>query len=201
MFPDSTLVNKRIPKKTFYENANFSPAVKKAFTEQVKSIIWMNKISAETISVAADKSITEIEVFMLEINRDDIDNAVLTSIDKSIPYNIIFMIKYDDKMQCCAIYKGNNINKTISTGWKKTGEIEIKLKGIDLDTVWENIIIQIGDVQIEQGKTLDEQLAIDEQRAKLQKEIARLEKLARSEKQPKKKFDIVKQIQKLKEDN
>lgn len=38
----------------------------------------------------------------------------------------------------------------------------------------------------------------DEQRAKLQKEIARLEKQARAEKQPKKKFELVQEIKRLK---
>ena len=70
----------------------------------------------------------------------------------------------------------------------------IELKGLDLDAVWENIIIQIGGITIEQGRTLDEQISIDEQRAKLQKEIDRLEKLARAEKQPKKKFELYQEI-------
>ncbi len=46
--------------------------------------------------------------------------------------------------------------------------------------------------------SLDEQIAADEQKAKLEKEIARLEKLARTEKQPKKKFELVQEIKKLK---
>ena len=60
--------------------------------------------------------------------------------------------------------------------------------------MWQNIIVQIGNVQIEQGKTLEEQLAIDEKRVKLLKEIDKLEKLARAEKQPKKKFELVSRL-------
>ena len=67
----------------------------------------------------------------------------------------------------------------------------------DQYTVWENIIVQIGGLTVEQGNSLEEQIAIDEQRNKLQKEIARLEKLARAEKQPKKKFELVQEINKL----
>ena len=52
---------------------------------------------------------------------------------------------------------------------------------------------------MEQGHSLDEQIALDEKRAKIQKEIDRLEKLARAEKQPKKKFELVQEIRKLKE--
>lgn len=48
---------------------------------------------------------------------------------------------------------------------------------------------------MEQGHSLDEQIALDEKRAKIQKEIDRLEKLARAEKQPKKKFELVQEIE------
>ena len=51
---------------------------------------------------------------------------------------------------------------------------------------------------VSQGNTLDEQIAVDEQKAKLQKEISRLEKLARAEKQPKKKFELAQQANVLK---
>ena len=77
-------------------------------------------------------------------------------------------------------------------------KLSIEMKGLDLDAAWENIIIQIGDLTIEQGRTLDEQISIDGQRAKLQKKIDRLEKLARTEKQPKKKFELAQQVSKLK---
>ena len=69
-----------------------------------------------------------------------------------------------------------------------------------MDAVWENIIVQIGGIMIDQGNTLDEQIAVDEQKAKLQKEISRLEKLARAEKQPKKKFDLVLKMKELKKE-
>jgi hypothetical protein len=67
-----------------------------------------------------------------------------------------------------------------------------------LDTVWENLITQVGGIEIEQGHSLDEQIAADEQKAKLEKEIARLERQARNEKQPKKKFELVQEIKRLK---
>ena len=67
-----------------------------------------------------------------------------------------------------------------------------------MDAVWENVIVQVGNIRLQTGNTLDQQIAIDEQRAKLEKEIARLEKLAWAEKQPKKKFELVQKINDLK---
>lgn len=66
-----------------------------------------------------------------------------------------------------------------------------------LDKVWENIVVDIGEVSIADGNTLDEQIAADERRQKMEKEIAKLEKQARAEKQPKKKFELVQQIRQL----
>ena len=63
--------------------------------------------------------------------------------------------------------------------------------------VWENIVVDIGGVSIADGNTLDEQIAADERRQKIEKEITKLEKQARAEKQPKKKFELVQQIKKL----
>ena len=53
-------------------------------------------------------------------------------------------------------------------------------------------------MEIEQGKTLDEQIEKDELRNKLLSEIEKLEKKARSEKQPKKKFELATQVKSLK---
>ena len=93
-----------------------------------------------------------------------------------------------------SIYHG----KLIQTEWKPADSFNYALQGLDLDSVWNNLIVQIGNIQMAEGNTLDEQIAVDEKRAKVLKEIERLEALARKEKQPKKKFELVQQIQKLK---
>ena len=67
-----------------------------------------------------------------------------------------------------------------------------------MDAVWENLIIQVGGVEVGQGKSLDGQIQIDGQKAKMQKEIEKLEKQARNEKQPNKKFQLAQQAKTLK---
>lgn len=61
-------------------------------------------------------------------------------------------------------------------------------------------MVDIGEVSIADGNTLDEQIAADERQQKIEKEIAKLEKQARAEKQPKKKFELVQRIKSLKEE-
>ena len=91
-------------------------------------------------------------------------------------------------------------SKLMQTEWKRKDDLSIELKGLNMDAVWENIIIQIGGIKMDQGNTLDEQIAVDEQRMKIQKEIDRLTKAAKNEKQPKKKFELAQQINKLKQE-
>ena len=85
----------------------------------------------------------------------------------------------------------------MQTDWKPTESCTIELRGLNLDKVWENIVVDIGGVSIADGNTLDEQIAADERQQKIEKEIAKLEKQARAEKQPKKKFELVQQIRML----
>lgn len=56
------------------------------------------------------------------------------------------------------------------------------------------IVAETAGVVVAQGQSLDEQLAAQQKRQKLEKEIAKLEKLAWAEKQPKRKMEIVQKI-------
>ena len=78
-------------------------------------------------------------------------------------------------------------------------ELNLKIEGLNMDAVWENLIIQVGGVELEQGNSLDEQIAVDERKEKLVKEIEKLEKQARNEKQPNKKFQLAQHVNMLKE--
>lgn len=61
----------------------------------------------------------------------------------------------------------------------------------------ESVVTQIGHIEIEGGNTLNEQIALDDRRAKLQKEIDKLEKQAWAEKQPKRKFELMQKIREM----
>ncbi len=201
--PATTEFNKKIPKQMFYENAKITPEQKKAFVSDIKSIYWCNKISPQTINVSEGENVSEIEIFKIDLYNEIINESILKLVDKSIPYNIVFVLEFQEKQQLWVQNKKISESGSVSadkyfhTEWQNRDEQKLEIKGLNIDAVWENIVVQIGNVEIEEGNTLDEQIAADEKRAKLEKEIARLEKMARNEKQPKKKFEIVQQINKL----
>lgn len=200
----STEFNKRIPKQKFYENTKVSPAMKKAFVEQIKLIYWRNKLAVSTMNIAPGETVTEIEVIELKLASPQLNEAVLKLIDKAIPYHILFILTYESKAQAWIGYKeaatsgeSFKVNRYYHTDWMPEHELNLKFEGLNIDAVWENLIAQIGGIKIGQGKSLDEQIQIEDQKAKLQKEIEKLEKQARNEKQPRKKFEMAQQIKKL----
>lgn len=204
-FPQTTEFNKRIPKQKFYENMEVSPALKRVFVEQIKLIHWRNKLAVSTMNIAPGETVTEIEVIEVKLAQPQLNEAVLKQIDKVIPYHILFILSFDGKVQAWTGYKeategGNKaykVNKYYHTDWMPQDELNLKIEGLNMDTVWENLIIQVGGVEVGQGKSLDEQIQLDEQKAKLQKEIEKLGKQARNEKQPNKKFELAQKIKKL----
>ena len=90
------------------------------------------------------------------------------------------------------------VNRYYHTDWMPEGELTLEIDGLNLNAVWDNFIIQVGGVELEQGNSLDEQIAVDERKEKLIKEIAKLEKQARAEKRPKRKFGLHQKINELK---
>ena len=204
--PKSTEFNKRIPKQKFYENIAVTSAMKKAFVEQIRIIYWRNKIAATTLNLAAGEQVTEIEVIEIKLASPQINETALKQIDREIPYHILFVLSFDSKVQAWIGYKeaagGDNkafkVNKYYHTEWMSEEELHLSIDGLNMDAVWENLIIQVGNVEVGQGKSLDEQIQIDDQKAKLQKKIEKLEKQAWNEKQPNKKFRFAQQVKTLK---
>lgn len=74
----------------------------------------------------------------------------------------------------------------------------ITITGLDLDAAWQNIICTLGDFSVESDKSLTEQIKVNEEQAKLQAQIDRLDRQMRAERQPRRKNELFKQIQKLK---
>ena len=205
-FPQTTEFNKRIPKQKFYENIDVSPALKRVFVEQIKLIHWRNKLAESTLNIAPGQAVTEIEVIEIKLIQPQLDEAVLRQIDKEIPYHILFVLSYGNKVQAWTGYKeaaesgkkAFKVNKYYHTEWMLEDELILDIEGLNMDAVWDNFIIQVGGVELEQGNDLAEQIELDDRKVQLTKDIEKLEKQARSEKQPNKKFQLAQQVKNLK---
>ncbi len=190
--PKSTEITKQLPKKAIYTKFNMNTAAKDKFDSEISKIVIVNEISPTTTTLEKGKEVSSFFVLLVSLKKKEFSENIIAQLSKLIPQNILFILEFEGKCKL-AVYR----TKLIQSEWISSDKCTIQLNGLNVDTVWENIIVQIGGIQIESGNTLDEQIALDEQRKKLQKDIDRLEKLARVEKQPKKKFEIVQEVQSL----
>ncbi len=193
--PKATELSKQLPKNAIYAKFQMNTAEKAKIDADISRITIVNEVSAEKVHIAAGNQVKSFFVLLVALKKKDFDDKTIITISKLIPQNMLLILECGDEAKLATYH-----SKLMQTEWKRKEALSVELKGLNLDSVWENIIMQIGGITIDQGNTLDEQIAADEYRKKIEKKIAKLEKQARAEKQPKKKFELAQQIKKLKDE-
>ena len=206
-FPVSTEFNKRIPKQKFYDNLDVSPTLRRVFVDQIRLVYWRNKLAASTLNIAAGEVVSEVEVFEVRLNEPLLDEAVLKQIDKEIPYHILFILTCDGKAQAWIGYKeaaasGSSafkVNRYYHTDWMPEDELQLRIDGLNIDTVYESLVRQIaGDkLQADSGESLKESVERDKKKKQLEKQIAALESKMRKEKQLNRQMEMNAELKKL----
>lgn len=206
--PKATEFNRRIPKAKFYENINITTFIKRLFVDQIKNIYWRNKIASTTVNLSDGKYVTEIEVFEINLNSSQVDIDLLKSIDNVIPYHILYILEYNGKYQAWIGYKeATDIEKKISkvdryyhTNWCEETELIVKLEGLNLDDVYENLVRQIAGDKLQSenfSESLKQSVERDKEIETLQKQINILQNKMRKEKQLNKQMEINTELKKL----
>lgn len=191
--PKSTELNKPLPKTAIYTKFQMNAAEKAKIDADISRIVIVNEVSAAKLNLAPGESVQAFFVLQVTLKHREFSEKTLITLSKLIPQNMVLLLECDGQAKM-AVYH----TKLLQTPWRDPADLTLAIKGVTMDAVWENVIVQVGNIRLQTGNTLDQQIAIDEQRAKLKKEIARLEKLAWAEKQPKKKFELVQKINSLK---
>ncbi len=191
--PKLCIVNKFIPKKTFYEKVNISNSMKQEFIDKLEKIYWKYKLSEDTINISKTENVEEIEIFELELKEKYDSKNLIRIITKNIPYPILFYIRFNDDFRYAIRYDDN----IFFTNWNE--EIEIKIEGFNLEHVYNNIIKSIIDID-ESIKNLDEEINKRNNINRLNEEIKKLESKIRLEKQFNIKVQYNDEINKIKKE-
>lgn len=191
--PKTTELSKQLPKNAIYAKFQMNTAEKAKIDADISRITIVNEVSADKVHIAAGEQVQSFFVLLVALKKKDFDDRMIITLSKLIPQNMLLILECGDEAKLATYHA-----KLMQTEWKRKEELSIELKGLNMDAVWENIIVQIGGITVDQGNTLDEQIAVDEQRRKIQKEIDRLTKAARNEKQPKKRFELAQKANVLK---
>ena len=208
--PESTVYGKKILKQKFYDHPSMTPTLKRIFIDQIQQIYWKNKISPFTVNLGIGNSVSEIEIIYLKLSQKSLDKKALQLIDKAIPYHILFLLEFDDKVQAWISFKEGNSSKTgtlkagtyYCTEWMKPDELTLHLDGLNMDSVYENFVYQIAGARLEKenSDSLKDAVSLDGKRQKLLKEIAALEKKIQKEKQFNRQIEFFNQLKLLKKE-
>ena len=192
--PQSTEVNRPLPKAGLYRQFDWKPSQREGFDRDVTRLDFVNWVAPRTLPAIAEGSeVKEIYVVQVSLKRRDLDLKPIALLGKSIPQRIVYALCYDDELML-AVYHA----ALFVLPWQASESATLPLNGLNLDAVWQNIVTFIGRFSVEHGHTLNEQIKIDEERAKLERQMAALEHQMNTTSQPRRKRELFVELQKMK---
>lgn len=201
--PQSTEVKRPLPKAQLYKRFDWKPSQRESFDADISRLDFVNWIAPSTLpAIAEGVEVKEIFVIEVSLKTRDFDPKNIVLLAKSIPQRVIYLLRFEDEYRL-AVYH----TKLFITDWQfftPNSSLLLTLKGLTLDAVWQNIVCQIGNINSSfliphsSLSNLTEQIKADEERDKLLRQIAALERQMNATKQPRRKRELFLELQKLK---
>lgn len=189
--PETTYFGKLVPKNKFYDKLSIDKKLERSFIDQINSIRWIHKLSADTLNVEKGRIVEEVEVFLIKLKISELDLNILRQMDRQLHYHLIFILEFEEQYQIWTGYKEASTNTAFKvgnyyhTGWVTEESFSLHIDGLNMDTVYENLVRQIagGELVKENNESLKETVERQATREKLEKDIEKLRAKVRKEKQ------------------
>lgn len=192
--PESTEVKRPLPKAQLYKRFDWKPSQRESFDGEVARLDFVNWIAPRTLpAIAEGAEVKEIFVIEVSLKSRDFDTKSIVLLAKSIPQHVIYLLRFEDEAML-AVYH----SKLFTAPWQPIDCATFALSGLNLDVVWQSLVSSIGHFSVEQQNSLTEQIKVDEERDKLLRQIAALERQMNAAKQPRRKRELFIELQKLK---
>jgi hypothetical protein len=195
-WPRQAAFGRVIPKTKFYEHGQVRTAVRDKFVDQIQRITWAYKVADDTVHLRGTSSIPEIQVFTIEIKGQELSNDVLTVMDKTVHFPIIFEIWSRNQIRTTFAHKNLSgktprIGAYLTTDWLPAGAERHPLPAAhDLESLYEAILGALLPGRMRAGETVSEATERMSAVGKLRREIAALEKKVRAEPQLNRKVEL-----------
>lgn len=197
-FPSSTRVGRRLPKEAFYTRLLLPAALKEKFVSDIDSIRFENSLTQETLRLKPSTKVKEIIILGIDLKKKEFDTKIIEAIARQNKHQLIFLLRFNGQGQLAVYYR-----KLYRTEWHPIDKLKLTSDGFNLDEIWDNFLEQIA-LQTEVNAYDTDKMSIDERLdrqdaiLKLEKEVTKTETAARSERQPKKRFEQYIRLQELK---
>ncbi|EJW91496.1 hypothetical protein EVA_20396, partial [gut metagenome] len=190
-FPESTRVNKVVPKTAFYKNLEVNAHLRQHFVEDVERIVWLAKLAPSTLNVEDGKTVHEITVFHVLLKAKEVPDDVFTAIDRQMPRHILFVLQYEEECRLLLNYKewidadkGTfRILKAFQTDWCQADTLSLQLEGTNLDRIYESFAGQVSGFGTHNAADTKRIIELQKQLALKKRSVEALQKKVRAEKQ------------------
>ena len=204
--PDSTKIGRVIPKNSFDSYTNTKQ--KKLLSDLVQRITWIHKLASDTLNLEG-KDVREIQLFQVDLKYQEDIPTLLTVIDKSIPYHILFIVRFGEwvylSISAKHLHPSNEnqsvIDWTFQNKWFQLSESKYSLNlRKSLDFVFFDICCQIVGLESSKFSKLSSLIEYQKQIESLTKEINRLKSSIKKSNQFNEKVELNLKLKKVEDE-
>ncbi len=195
--PRSTEIHRALPKTQLFSTfaEYFTPARRRHFDANVSRISFVNELSSHSLRLPEGEAVASAFVLHILVKSRTIDKNNLSALPRLMQQNLLMVLECDGQFKL-ALYR----DRLFETDWQPAESFQLPVVGLNTQLVWENIIRAVVAIPLDAPGTLDEQIALQLRRNDLKRQIEKLERKARTEKQPRTKLELIAELRQLKEE-
>ncbi len=207
-YPQTTIVNRVVPKTMFYKFMEVNPRMKTRFVDDVANITWLYKLAASTLNVTDVDNMREIEVFVVKLKQPDCPTDLFSFIDTNMPHHIVFVLVHDSHAMLLVNYKDwtddthtkFKITQTFISPWAPLDNLYLQIDGQSLPRVYDNFVAQISGIGEHKAGAMADIVALKKQIATAETELKSLERRMRKEPQLDRQMQMNKQVKAMRKE-
>jgi hypothetical protein len=194
--PSSTFVGRVVPKNSFDDFITRSQ--KKMFTDRVSKIIWLQKISKDTVNLS-EGEIKEIQVFEVQLKDKASITPLLEVIQRAIPYAVVNIVTYSQEYFISTAAKHSSplnpdrsvVDWMFTTDWSPLSSFRYSFPlAVSLEYSMANLLVQLTNRPLMGDLNISSIARNESQISALKREIESLISNIQKESQYKKKVEM-----------
>ncbi|MCK6144216.1 DUF4391 domain-containing protein [Prevotella intermedia] len=170
--PNSTLLSKQIPKKAIFQKFDLTTAQRQRIDADIARIDIIARLAQDTLpAIAVGKEVKDIYVLSVRLKTKNYHLDSIKLLARLIPQRMLFVLCHEEQAQLAIIHEGLH-----TADFQAKDELNIPLNGLNFDTLWEQLVVTIGNISRNTEQTLNERIQQKKERERLLKDIEQLER-------------------------
>lgn len=157
------------------------------------------------MNLQSSGDVKEIYIFEIALSDKTIPVLFISALDKVVNFHTVFILRHNAEAMLYGAYKeygekNIKVGKYYSTEWAAESSIKLPLNVSSLDDIYTAIIDELIPITARKAESTKDFVTRYDEILRLQKEIAKLQKLVDNEKQPKKRFELNDRLKEIKKE-